>query len=333
LHFKKPAGTSRGFLTEKPSWLVKVRDKDTGIEGIGECSIIAGLSIDPPDQIEDHLALFCNEISSSGSIDFQDATWSQFPAARFAFETALLDLKGGGNRILYNNSFSRGEKGIRINGLVWMSSVDEMVSQAREKIAAGFTCLKFKIGALDFESEIEMLQKIRTELDPGIEIRLDANGAFSPEEAMEKLEILSGFNIHSIEQPIKPRQWENMAFLCASSPIPIALDEELIGVAGRQRTELLNIINPQYIILKPSLLGGVAEADDWIKIAEPQGIEWWATSALESNIGLNAIAQWVANKNPVLPQGLGTGSLFVENFPLPLEIKNGELWLSNKVLG
>jgi o-succinylbenzoate synthase len=277
--------------------------------------------------------MLCENFNETNYFDFNSQSLLRFPAIRFAFETALLDVENEGNRILFDSDFSRGESGIKINGLVWMSSIEEMYRQAEEKLNSGFQCLKFKVGALDFETEVNLLKMIRKQLDPDIEIRLDANGAFPESEALQKLEILSEYNIHSIEQPIKPGQWESMAFLCASSPIPIALDEELIGISdARQRAQLINIINPAYIILKPSLLGGLAVADEWIQVAEDHHIDWWATSALESNIALNAIAQWAATKNSSLPQGLGTGGLYIKNFPLPLEIKNGELWLIRKEL-
>lgn len=327
LIFKKPAGTSRGFLLEKPSWLLKIKDNDQNIEGIGECSIIPGLSIDDEALIEEQLREVCNSINKTQSFDELYPGLEKFPAIKFALETAILDLKGGGKKILFDNSFSRGEAGIMINGLVWMSGIEEMFWQAKEKIEKGFKTIKFKIGAMDFESELNLIRRVRNEFGPDIEIRLDANGAFNNEEALSKLEQLSAFQIHSIEQPIKPGHWQVMGKICATSPIPIALDEELIGITGpAQKSELLQEIKPQYIILKPSLLGGFKESDEWINLIGNIPTEWWATSALESNIGLNAIAQWTAEKKPHLPQGLGTGDLYMNNFPLPLKTIREKLW-------
>jgi o-succinylbenzoate synthase len=327
LKFKKPAGTSRGILFEKPSWIISITDSEKNITGLGECSIIPGLSIDPFAEIEPFLVELCREINLSGQIPTSNPEVKRFPAIQFALETAFLDLQGGGKKVLFDNMFSRGKKGIKINGLIWMSDPQEMFVQAREKVNSGFKCLKFKIGALDFNTEIQLLKRVRKEFGQDIEIRLDANGAFMPSEAIQKLQILSEIGIHSIEQPIKPGQPEEMAVICFKSPIPIALDEELIGISGKTvKSELLERLKPQFIILKPSLTGGFSQTDEWTQLCESKGIGWWATSALESNIGLNAIAQWVADKNPDLPQGLGTGSLYVKNYPVPLEIKSGELW-------
>jgi len=327
LQFKKPAGTSRGYLNTKPSWILSIIDNEKQIEGFGECSIIPGLSIDKIDDIEPELQVVCDRINSSKDLQIPENQLDNFPAIKFAFETAAHDLKGGGKRKLFDNSFSRGEKGIQINGLIWMGDADDMYLQAKQKIESGFNCIKFKIGALDFEKELELIRRVRTDFGSEIEIRLDANGAFLHQEALLKIDKLSEFNIHSIEQPIKPGKWSSMAKICKESPIPIALDEELIGVIGPdQQIALLQEIKPDYIILKPSLLGGLSKSDEWIKIAEENNIGWWATSALESNLGLNAIAQWVANKNTIMPQGLGTGSLYIQNYPLNLEIKMGQLW-------
>jgi len=326
LKFKKPAGTSRGILYEKPSWLLTIRDNELGMEGIGEVSIIPGLSVDPEDEIEATLVELCLQIESAGDLESISVNTERLPSIKFGLETAIFDLYGGGKRILFDNAFSRGEKGIPINGLVWMEGVENMFHQAKEKIEQGYSCIKLKVGALDFEAEYSLLQRIRDELSDTIEIRLDANGGFEVADALTKLARLSKIRIHSIEQPIKPLQWEVMETLCKQSPIPIALDEELIGVWSRSRKiKLLDTILPQYIILKPSLLGGFAAADEWISLAEERDIKWWATSALESNIGLNAIAQWVWQKDTDLPQGLGTGGLYLENYPLPLEIKMGQL--------
>lgn len=326
LHFKRPAGTSRGSLTEKNSYFIHIKDIETDAEGIGECPILPGLSIDERPDFEDKLQEVCDLLNQNQQLNISDNLES-WPAIVFGLETAILDVQLGGKRLLYNNAFSRGEKGIPINGLVWMDNIEGMWQQVQEKIAANFPCVKLKIGALDFESELNLLKRIREKYSD-IEIRLDANGAFTPQEAVSKLKQLSESHIHSIEQPIKQGQPKLMAELCKASPIPIALDEELIGVNNREdKIKLLDTIQPQYIILKPSLLGGFAAADEWIALAEERNIGWWATSALESNIGLNAIAQWTGSKNNPLPQGLGTGSLFTNNIPMPLEIKSGKLLL------
>jgi len=330
LHFKKPAGTSRGFLNSKPTWIISIRDNEKKTEGLGECSIISGLSIDPENEIEQKLQEVCNQINASVNFDLNSLFSSRFPAINFALESAYFNLNTGRKDILFDNYFSRREKGIDINGLVWMASVDDMFHQAKTKYESGFKCLKFKIGALDFEREIELLKRVRNELSNEIEIRLDANGAFSLKEALHKIEILSGFNIHSLEQPIKPGQWDAMTEICRQSPIPIALDEELIGIDVRKASELFDAIQPAYLILKPSLVGGFSASDTWVNHAEEKKIGWWATSALESNLGLNAIAQWVANKKLKMPQGLGTGSLYIQNYPIDLEIKSGQLWFNSK---
>lgn len=327
LKFKKPAGTSRGFLLEKPSWLLKYRDNEYNIEGIGECSIIPGLSIDDENLIEEKLTALCRSVNENQSLEAPDIDLRHFPAIRFAKESAIMDLAGGGRKILFNNAFSRGEAGIPINGLVWMADADDMLQQAKHKFEDGYRTLKFKIGALDFESELGLIRKIREYFGAEIEIRVDANGAFSSRDAMDKLDRLSKHQIHSIEQPIKAGNWPEMSKICKESPIPVALDEELIGITGlAQKSVLIETIQPQYLIIKPSLLGGFSESDAWILISEKYNTGWWATSALESNIGLNAIAQWVAQKSPVLAQGLGTGSLYLNNYPMSLKTLNGKLW-------
>lgn len=330
LHFKKPAGTSRGTLTEKPSWLIQIRDNEKNIEGIGEAAILPGLSIDDRPDFEEKVNEVCRLLNEKQELMMPEGL-SAWPALIFGLETALLDIQYGGRKLLFDNDFSRGNAGIPINGLVWMDNIEGMWLQVQEKITAGFPCIKLKIGALDFESELGLLQRIRSTYGSEAEIRLDANGAFSAADALLKLEKLSAYRIHSIEQPIKQGQHKAMAVLCRSSPIPIALDEELIGiVSGKDKAALLSEIKPQYIILKPSLIGGFTSADEWISMAENTGSGWWATSGLESNIGLNAIAQWTGSKNIKLPQGLGTGSLFTNNIPMPLEIKSGQLLLHSE---
>lgn len=321
LRFRFPAGTSRGILLEKPSAFIVL--EENGISGIGECSVIPGLSIDPEESYHQKLLDLCHYINQGNSVENIDL--SSFPSITFGLETALLDLKTGGKRLLFDNGFTRGTTGIPINGLVWMGDKAFMQKQISEKIAAGYSCIKLKIGALDFETEVDIIRRIRRDFPASeIELRLDANGGFAPNEALEKLKRLSDFAIHSIEQPIKPRQWDAMAEICRLSPIPVVLDEELIGTTPRE--DLFTIVRPSYIILKPSLIGGLRISEDWIKLAEKHKAGWWITSALEANIGLNAIAQWTSILNSPLPQGLGTGQLYHNNIPSPLEIRTGKLY-------
>lgn len=321
LHFKFPAGTSRGVLKHKPSSFL-ILEKD-GVTGIGECSTIPGLSIDPVESYEQKLDELCKLLNAG--VNPPEIDLSAYPSIAFGLETAMQDLNSGGNLNLFSSDFSAGKAGIPINGLVWMGDREFMQKQIREKIAAGYRCIKLKVGALDFETELEIIAGIRQQFPAGdIELRLDANGGFSPEDAMEKLKRLSEYQIHSIEQPIKARQTEQMAAICQKSPIPVVLDEELIGTAADE--ELLKTVRPAYIILKPSLLGGFKVSEEWIRLAEKQNIGWWITSALEANIGLNAIAQWTATLGSKLPQGLGTGQLYLNNIPSPLEIRDAKLF-------
>ena len=325
LQFKRPAGTSRGVLTEKPTWLLTI--EHNGRRGIGECSPLPGLSIDDISDYERSKLLWtCAHISLG-----KEALWEQlksYPSIQFGVEQAFLSLEAEQEGVLFPSPFTEGQVPIPINGLIWMGDKDYMQQQIREKLSQGFHCIKMKIGAIDFETEYALLKGIRQQYAPSdIELRVDANGAFSPLEALEKLKRLSDLEIHSIEQPIRAGQYEQMAHLCEASPLPIALDEELIGVACPERKkEILQWIHPAYIILKPSLIGGYKGSQEWIDLAQKQGIGWWVTSALEGNVGLSAIAQWTYTlKNP-LPQGLGTGSLYTNNFPSSLEVKNGGLW-------
>lgn len=323
LIFKRPSGTSRGVLSIKDSWFIKIfNNNQPEIFGLGECSIIKGLSYDDRPDLNKKMREFAK---NPDIFDFE--TFKQFPALQFAIETALFDLKNGGTRILFPSDFTNSTATIPINGLIWMGKTDFLKQQIHRKIDAGFKCLKLKIGALDFESEINIIREIRKKYTSrDIELRLDANGAFEPHEALKKLEQLSKFEIQSIEQPIRAGQYEIMAALCKNSPIPIALDEELIGIIDTaKKKQIIEEIKPQYIILKPSLLGGYKQSENWIKLAKEKNIGWWITSALESNIGLNAIAQWTFTLNNPMPQGLGTGQLFSNNVPSPLEIKNGHL--------
>jgi len=326
LEFKKPSGTSRGILTHKKIWIVKMwHEENPEVFGLGECNPLVGLSIDDRDDFEQELKIICENIQN-----YIDVPLLDFPSIRFAIETAHKDLMNGGKRILFNNEFSRGEKGIVINGLVWMGSKEEMSQQIAEKIEQGFKCIKLKIGAIDFNSELDILRSIRNQFSENdIEIRVDANGAFAVSDALFKLELLSKFKLHSIEQPIKQGQIEAMSKLCKETPLAIALDEELILHQKKDEKEiLLKQIQPQYIILKPSLVGGWKASEEWIESANKLKIKWWITSALESNIGLNAIAQWTAEFKTEMPQGLGTGGLYTNNFESRLRVSSQYLRLS-----
>lgn len=324
-HFKTPSGTSRGILTEKHSWFLTVyHPSNPEIQGVGECSIIPGLS---PDFV--NFDQYENELNALIHSPNKDLT--EFPSIRFGFETALLDLQNGGKGIYFENDFARGKKKIPINGLIWMGSQEFMETQIQAKIKAGFDTVKMKIG-VNFAQEMAILEKLRDNYHAKeLEIRVDANGAFEAEKALEKLIALAQFEIHSIEQPIKAGQHESMRQLCIDSPIDIALDEELIGIndIDKKRT-LLENIQPQYIILKPSLHGGISGTKEWIQIAKELNIQWWMTSALESNIGLKAIAQFTAEFNNEMLQGLGTGSLYTDNIPSNLVVRKGFIYTKNQ---
>ncbi len=323
LNFKFPAGTSRGVLHSKYSAFLIL--EENGITGIGECSTIPGLSIDPEKGYEQKLREICDALNYNKHPENVDL--SLFPSIAFGLETALLDLKTGGKRQLFDTDFSKGAAGIHINGLVWMGDKAFMQKQISEKIADGYRCIKLKVGALDFETELEIIADIRAQFSESeIEIRLDANGGFSADDALLKLEKLAKFQIHSIEQPIKQGQLDKMAEICQKSSIPIVLDEETIGIKTSDKEALIEKIKPAYIILKPSLLGGFKASEEWIQHAEKHHVKWWITSALESNIGLNAIAQWTSSLGSELPQGLGTGQLYHNNIPSPLEIRNAMLF-------
>ncbi|MDC3079362.1 o-succinylbenzoate synthase [Flavobacteriaceae bacterium] len=323
LKFKTLSGTSRGVLNHKDSWLIQM--KRGGKTGIGECSIIEGLSPESPENVEDILEEISRYIHKGK--DFLLKRYNSSPAMQFALEMAFSGLDSSHPLLHFNTAFVYDQQMIPINGLIWMSDVESMMTQLNQKLNLGFSCIKIKVGALDFASECKLLASIRKRYyDTDVELRVDANGAFQTNEVMQKLEQLSKYNIHSIEQPIAPGQWDEMAAICNQSPIPIALDEELIGVHfENSKADLLQHIKPQYIILKPSLVGGWQGADQWISIAEKQSIGWWATSALESNIGLNAIAQWLSTKEVSMPQGLGTGGLFTNNIDTPLYIRGQHL--------
>lgn len=329
LNFKQASGTSRGVLRTKETYFLKVADGNQ--IGYGECAVFKGLSADDRPDYEAKLIWLCENIDRN-----VEELWKElieFPSIQFGLEQAFLSVKSKNPFELFPSKFTKSEDAIKINGLIWMGTEAFMRQQIREKLDAGFSTLKLKIGAIDFESEISLLKSIRKEFSSEeIEIRVDANGGFLPSEALEKLKRLSELNLHSIEQPIKQGQIDEMAALCATTPLPIALDEELIGVFDvTKKQEILQTIKPQYIILKPSLVGGFKGSEEWIQLAEKQHIGWWITSALESNIGLNAISQWTYTLNNNMPQGLGTGSLFTNNFESPLEVKGENLHYNNKI--
>ena len=326
LHFKEPAGTSRGVYTTRKIWLVYLSEGDK--TGMGECAPLPDLSCDAmnDEQYGAILNKVCEDYCRKGAID--DAL-RDYPSMLFGLETAVRSLHN--SHLLFDTAFSRGEVGIPINGLVWMGSHEEMLRRMESKLEQGYRCVKLKIGAIDFEQELDLIKRIRDRFSfHEVELRLDANGAFPYEEALYKLELLSQYAIHSIEQPIKQGQWAYMAELCRESPLPIALDEELIGVNDPEiKRQMLNIIKPRYIILKPSLHGGMMGCREWISIAKDMEIGSWITSALESNIGLNAIAQFASDvygDHITMPQGLGTGQLFTDNIDMGLEIRGDKLW-------
>ena len=327
LHFKQPAGTSRGVYTERKSWFVEIADGET--VGQGECAPLPDLSCDARADYGEVLRHFCDKVEQTGEIPYE--AMRDYPSMLFGLETAMMEVEGQRSTLLFDTAFSRGEVGIPINGLVWMGNHEEMLQRMEQKLEQGFRCVKLKIGAIDFEQELDLIKRIRDRFSfHEVELRLDANGAFPYEEALYKLELLSQYNIHSIEQPIRQGQWAYMAELCRESPLPIALDEELIGVNDPEmKSHMLNVIKPAYIVLKPSLHGGMAGCREWIEVARQHDVGSWITSALESNVGLNAIAQFcssVYGDHITMPQGLGTGQLFTDNIPMPLEIRDNQLW-------
>lgn len=328
LNFKRPSGTSRGILTQKESWFLIL--ESNGKIGLGECGMLRGLSSDDVPDYEEKLNWLCLHINFGGDVPWN--ALQTYPSILFGLEQALLSLKGETPFELFPSAFVKGIESIPINGLIWMGDEGFMLEQITRKLSEGFKCLKLKIGAIDFVNEIKLLTSIRKQYTKDqIELRVDANGAFQYEEALEKLKKLSEFDIHSIEQPITKGQWHQMASLCKKTPIPIALDEELIGINDvTEKEKLLQTIKPQFIILKPSLIGGFQSSEEWIALAEKHKIKWWITSALESNIGLNAIAQWSYTLKNTLPQGLGTGGLYTNNFDSPLEVENGNLYYRRK---
>ena len=363
LHFKQPAGTSRGVYTTRHSYyLTLTLDELPGVEGVGECATLPDLSCDAKPEYEMTLRQVCQMVEQMGRIPYDMIR--AYPSITFGLETAFASffdaakkfleivpaegassssemLKQNGVSVpagmenlteLFDSPFGRGEEGITINGLVWMGTYEEMLARLEEKLQAGFHCVKLKIGAIDFFKELDLIKRIRdVYTKEQVELRVDANGGFLPENAMSQLEALAKYDIHSIEQPIKQHQWPKMAQLCRETPLPIALDEELIGVNVRSMKQaLLDTVRPQYIILKPSLHGGIYGCNEWIELANQRGIGSWITSALESNIGLNAIAHYAAKvygSNVKMPQGLGTGQLFTDNIPMPLEIRGDKLFV------
>ena len=337
LHFKQPAGTSRGVYTTRRIWLITAMDEEGRVTGIGECAPLPDLSCDARPDYGEVLSSFCRELERTGTIDYESLR--DFPSMLFGIETAMLAFEKSDSLspisdvpLLFDTAFSRGEQGITINGLVWMGSYDEMLERMEEKLSKGFHCVKLKVGAIDFDRELDLVKRIRERFSyHEVELRLDANGGFKPENALYQLELLSQYAIHSIEQPIKQKQWAAMAELCREAPLPIALDEELIGINNPDaKRQMLRIIKPAYIVLKPSLHGGMAGCREWIDIAREEGIGSWITSALESNIGLNTIAQFcssVYGDNIRMPQGLGTGQLFTDNINMPLEIRSDKLFV------
>ncbi|WMI64692.1 o-succinylbenzoate synthase [Aestuariibaculum sp. YM273] len=329
LNFKQASGTSRGVLRTKETWFLILNQN--GKTGVGECGVFRGLSADDKPDYEDKLKWTCKNIHLG--LDKLLFELIEYPSIQFGLEMAFKSLESQNGFELFPSKFTQEQDPIAINGLIWMGSEDFMKQQIEDKLKAGFSCIKMKIGAIDFQSEVDLLKSIRNEFSAkDIELRVDANGAFLPSEALEKLKVLSDLELHSIEQPIKQGQIEDMVRLCDETPLPIALDEELIGVFHvTEKKKLLQTINPQYIILKPSLVGGFKGSDEWISIAENNNIDWWITSALESNIGLNAIAQYTYQKQSPLPQGLGTGGLFTNNFDSPLEVINGALTYNNQL--
>lgn len=328
LKFKVPGGTSRGVMSEKISWIIEIwNDQNPQIKGIGECSIIEGLSPDFT-SVESYEEKLREVFSNLNEYARDENRLRNFPSIYFGLETALLDFNNGGKRILHKNSFSLGKVGIPINGLIWMGSTEFMSQQIKQKISDGFTCIKLKIGAIDFNQELEILKSIRNEYGPkDLIVRVDANGAFNIKDAPTKLKKLAELEIHSIEQPIATGNHLAMKELCSKEILPIALDEELIGIKEvAAKEDLLIQIRPQFIILKPSLMGGIKGSKEWIEIATRLGIGWWMTSALESNIGLNSIAQFTATYETQVHQGLGTGSLYTNNIPSHLHIRNGYIF-------
>ncbi|SIQ76581.1 o-succinylbenzoate synthase [Chryseobacterium sp. RU37D] len=322
LEFKRPSGTSRGVLHEKETFILEISENEK--KGIGECAVFRGLSFDDKPDYEKKLQWLCENIQQDSK--FLKENLKEYPSIWFGYEQAVLNLKHGKN-FYFPSEFTEGKMPIIINGLIWMGDINYMEEQIQDKLKKGFHCIKLKIG-VDWKSEHEILQKLRQKFSKEkLELRVDANGGFTKEESKTVLKQLTDLDIHSIEQPVKAGNWNDMAELCAETQTPIALDEELISIVNfNEKEKLLKAIKPQYIILKPSLIGGFSGSDEWISLAEEQNIDWWITSALESNIGLNAIAQYTFTKNSKMPQGLGTGCLFTNNFESQLDLRGEQLF-------
>ncbi|MFZ3103503.1 MAG: o-succinylbenzoate synthase [Smithella sp.] len=326
LHFKQPAGTSRGVYTQRTSWFIFVFDSDNPAQiGIGECAPLPGLSPELNAGFTEKLDDICKNIERYRDLKSTDLT--EFSSIKMGLETAFLDYQNRGSKIFYRNAFTEGKRGIKINGLVWMGSPEFLDEQIRNKSKKGYACIKLKVGAIDFDAGLSLIKKIRKEYQAeDVEIRVDANGAFDPAKVMNRLNALAALHVHSIEQPVKPGQPDLLARLCVESPLPIALDEELIGIESlNHKQKIISDIRPQFLVLKPSLHGGFGGCSEWIKLADASNTGWWITSALESNIGLNAIAQWTSTLQSDLHHGLGTGQLFMNNLDSPLHIDNAEL--------
>ena len=330
LIFKQASGTSRGVLRTKDSYFILLKSSEKpNITAIGECGLLRGLSIDDVPNYEAKLAEVCRDINNYEF--WLNEGLRTFPSIHFGLEMALLDLKTNATRTLFPSEFTNNQKPININGLIWMGEKQFMFDQIKSKLEEGWNCIKLKIGAIDFEAELELLKYIRSQFSKSdIELRVDANGAFSPDNALEKLHRLAEMDLHSIEQPIKQHQWNEMAELCEKTPLPIALDEELIGIFDfAEKRKVMETIQPQYLIFKPSFIGGFKGTQEWIDLCDEFKTPWWMTSALESNIGLNAIAQWTAILDNHLPQGLGTGQLYTNNIESPLRVNGGFLTYKN----
>lgn len=323
LHFRQPAGTSRGILTQKPTCFIKLYDENEPSRfGIGEAALFPGLSQETGNRFGAKMIELLANVALGRPTDL-----SEVSSIAYGFEQAIKDFASGGKGIYFQSPFTQGNSSITINGLVWMGDFEKMISRIEDKVAQGFKCIKLKVGAIDWQQELDMVRFVRESFpSKQLELRLDANGGFTSDNALERIDLLSRYDIHSIEQPIKPDNPEEMREICRCSQIPVALDESLIGVYSTdQKERLLDETSPAYIILKPALCGGFSGAEEWIEIAGQRNIGWWATSALESNVGLNALAQWIARINPKMPQGLGTGALFTDNFETPIYLEGEQL--------
>jgi o-succinylbenzoate synthase len=332
LVFNFPAKTSRGALSTHTAYILRIENTETNLTGIGEAAPLTGLSLDDRPDFEHWVSDFCQKVPSLRTEKdlLASVNVTELPALFFAVEAALKDLQNGGKRLYFDNPFTKGISTIPVNGLVWMSDTERMLAQAVEKVENGFCCIKIKIGAEKYDDELKIIQTLRKKFGDKLSIRTDANGAFDFGQAKKVLKDLKKYEVHSVEQPIKPENWDEMSELCAANIVPIALDEELIGIFdGQSKFSLLEYIMPQFIILKPTLLGGIAQTLSWVKMAKPLKIGFWLTSALESNVGLNIIAQltgeiFQSEKN-IIPQGLGTGGLYENNFPSMLNLTAGEM--------